>query len=130
MVRFTSGETVPLAVTCVGRARVSALAVLNNWGCSVSKTSGSTVTGGLLVAAGVSFEQAAAPPKAAKSSANASQWDKNTRMRVGSVRPGNINFVIGLPHALRPDSAGLPRSDRSRPDLRNSTPRYGIHFPR
>ena len=32
MVRFTSGETVPLAVTCVGSARVSAFAVLNNSG--------------------------------------------------------------------------------------------------
>src|SRR5262249_40906761 len=68
MVRVTSGEMVPFAMICVGRARVIALAVLNNSGRSVSKTSGSSVTGDLLVAAGGSFVQATVPKRAANNS--------------------------------------------------------------
>src|SRR5579872_1306408 len=73
MVRFTSGETVPFAVVSVGRERTSALAVLKSSGWSASKTSGSMVTGGLLVAAGVSFEQATPAARDASSNNSGSQ---------------------------------------------------------
>ena len=65
MVRFTSGEIVPLAVTTVGKALVSAFAVRNSSVWSVPNVSGSRVTGALLVAAGVSFEQASPPASTA-----------------------------------------------------------------
>ena len=128
MVRFTSGETTPLAVTSVGRARVSAWAVLNSWGCSVSKTSGSRVMGCVLVAAGVSFEQATPPQRAASTSASGSQCEPGTPVCGSPGRLGDKNFIIGLPRAPRPSSAGLLPSDRTRPDSRNSIHRAVVAF--
>src|SRR5579859_1002339 len=96
MVRFTSGDTVPLAVTSVGSGRVSAFAVLNNSGWSVSKRFGSRVTGGLPVAAGVSLEQ---PRPAARAMSNRTRGIQAAAGEAAwlRVRHGMGGTVVSVP---------------------------------
>src|ERR1700728_2845743 len=121
MVRFTYGVTVPFAVSSVGKARVSAFAVLNNCGFSTEKTSGSTVTGALLAAAGVSFEQPT--PHITK----ASSVNSGISRRAAPFQPHSI--FIGSPHGPQTGSTAPQPSNTIPPDSRNSTAPRGNRSP-
>src|SRR5580700_2483858 len=148
MVRFTSGVTVPFAVSTVGRARVSALAVLNNCGFSTKNTSGSTVTGALLAAAGVSFEQPSATIKTARTanvtsreatpfiSPGRKSGEKHIGERVPSgTAPSGLaplaqpNSFIAPPHGPQTDSTAPQPSNTIPPDSRNSAEPPGNRSP-
>src|ERR1039458_4176163 len=129
MVLFTSGWTVPLAFSSVGRSRLSTLTVWNSSGWSMVRRLGSTVISCFVGAALVSLEQATATARRARHNRKAAAAPQEsadcTALAALKLKKYFACDVMGLPRGRRLDLIGWRRTDRSRPGSRRPVARCG-----
>src|ERR1700674_159006 len=152
IVLFTSGWTVPLAFSSVGRSRLSTLTVWNSSGWSTVRRLGSTVISCFVGAAFVLSEQATETASKAKPSRRAADRRMRAAKSFGAETGGraetapqesadctalaalelNLELnkyiacdVMGSPRGPRPDLIGWRRTNRNPPGSRRPVARCG-----